>query len=354
MLTERSPVLVFKYRRPRTQSRSVSRTPMRGTSAGDDRRAHTLERYTTPRRGAGRPFRDRLRHMERLHRSTEDLQASIESLEQRRGRPRDRIMGRIEAFPPRTGGSVPETPPSPQQRTWLRGRPGVSPGVTRRGTGMVLLGAWFLFGVAPTSRMSRPSPPAATRAGPAQRTAPVVLGTRPVAGNASVASPQAHVALRHPVLLFPDAWTPAGGGASDAASAPAALARSRPRRKPRRIPLSRKIGRISAWICTVLYMTSRLPQIWTNFRRRSVQGLSVFLFVAAFTANLLYTVSVLANPQAVGPDATEYLTESVPFLLGSGGTLTFDLVIVVQWIMWRGRETPKHAFVSYDAIPQSA
>lgn len=174
-------MLVFKYRRPRTQSRSVSRTPMRGTSAGDDRRAHTLERYTTPRRGAGRPFRDRLRHMERLHRSTEDLQASIESLEQRRGRPRDRIMGRIEAFPPRNGRSVPETPPAPQQRTWLRGRPGVSPGVTRRGTGMVLLGAWFLFGVAPTSRMSRPSPPAATRAGPAQRTAPVVLGTRPVA-----------------------------------------------------------------------------------------------------------------------------------------------------------------------------
>ncbi len=30
-----------------------------------------------------------------------------------------------------------------------------------------------------------------------------------------------------------------------------------------------------------------------------------------------------------------YLQESLPFLLGSGGTLVFDLIIVGQWLAWR-------------------
>jgi hypothetical protein len=30
------------------------------------------------------------------------------------------------------------------------------------------------------------------------------------------------------------------------------------------------LGRISAWTCTTLYLTSRLPQIWKNVSRRSI------------------------------------------------------------------------------------
>lgn len=104
----------------------------------------------------------------------------------------------------------------------------------------------------------------------------------------------------------------------------------------------RLVGRISAWTCTILYMTSRLPQIWTNMQRRSVQGLSILLFIAAATGNLLYTISVLANPKAHVPPSTmpermAYLLESLPFLLGSGGTLVFDGIIVCQWLAWRGK-----------------
>ncbi|KDN35643.1 hypothetical protein K437DRAFT_210962, partial [Tilletiaria anomala UBC 951] len=91
------------------------------------------------------------------------------------------------------------------------------------------------------------------------------------------------------------------------------------------------LGRISAWTCTVLYMTSRLPQIWVNLSRRSVEGLSILLFLSAFMGNLLYTISILVNPRSSGPGARAYLAESTPFLLGSGGTLIFDLIIVAQW-----------------------
>ncbi|SPO24729.1 uncharacterized protein UTRI_01700_B [Ustilago trichophora] len=97
----------------------------------------------------------------------------------------------------------------------------------------------------------------------------------------------------------------------------------------------RLVGRISAWLCALLYITSRIPQIWENHIRRSVAGLSILLFIAAFSGNLFYTISVLANPAASGEDARVYLQESLPFLLGSGGTLVFDLIIVGQWLAWR-------------------
>lgn len=97
----------------------------------------------------------------------------------------------------------------------------------------------------------------------------------------------------------------------------------------------RVVGRISAWLCALLYITSRIPQIWENHIRRSVAGLSILLFIAAFSGNLLYTISVLTNPSAQGEGSRMYLQESLPFLLGSGGTLIFDLMIVGQWAAWR-------------------
>ena len=99
----------------------------------------------------------------------------------------------------------------------------------------------------------------------------------------------------------------------------------------------RLVGRISGWLCARLYITSRIPQIWENHIRRSVAGISILLFIAAFSGNLLYTISVLTNPSANGDAARTYLQESLPFLLGSGGTLVFDLMIVAQWAAWRNK-----------------
>lgn len=112
--------------------------------------------------------------------------------------------------------------------------------------------------------------------------------------------------------------------------------------------LERVIGRVSAWTCTILYMTSRLPQIWTNMQRKSVQGLSILLFIAAATGNFLYSISILVNPKAQSPphtpqEKTDYLMESLPFLLGSGGTLIFDAIIILQWFSWRGKRPLNHS-----------
>ncbi|CAG8610935.1 33883_t:CDS:2, partial [Racocetra persica] len=96
------------------------------------------------------------------------------------------------------------------------------------------------------------------------------------------------------------------------------------------------IGRIFAWTCTVLYLTSRMPQIWKNHKRKSVEGLSIFMFIFAALGNLTYTLSITSNPLA--QTSPTYLKESIPYILGSIGTLVFDLTIFLQWCYWKNRE----------------
>lgn len=105
----------------------------------------------------------------------------------------------------------------------------------------------------------------------------------------------------------------------------------------------RIIGRTFAWACTVLYLTSRLPQIWKNYRRRSVEGLSIWLFVMAALGNSLYVASILTSPEANGPHSTRWLKEEVPYLLGSGGTLCFDFTIFLQSRIFRHPRRKRHS-----------
>ncbi|KAI9140096.1 PQ loop repeat-domain-containing protein [Paraphysoderma sedebokerense] len=86
------------------------------------------------------------------------------------------------------------------------------------------------------------------------------------------------------------------------------------------------IGQISAWICTSLYLSSRLPQIFRNYKRRTTEGLSLFMFFNAVMGNLSYTLSIFLS----STDPNVWL-KSLPFILGSGGTLVFDGIIFAQW-----------------------
>ncbi|KAK2466847.1 hypothetical protein APHAL10511_001105 [Amanita phalloides] len=99
----------------------------------------------------------------------------------------------------------------------------------------------------------------------------------------------------------------------------------------------RFLGRIFAWLCTTLYLTCRLPQIWKNYVRKSVDGLSISLFIFAFLGNVFYVSSILVSPRFYLPPplSTEYIQETVPYLLGSAGTLMFDVTIIVQFILYR-------------------
>lgn len=92
-------------------------------------------------------------------------------------------------------------------------------------------------------------------------------------------------------------------------------------------PLAVQFGYGMAWLSGLLYFSSRIPQILTNYRQKSVRGLSVMLFVLTVAANLSYGVAIITRL----PELNEQFYKStLPYLIGSLGTLLFDLIILGQ------------------------
>ncbi|KAI6132158.1 PQ loop repeat-domain-containing protein [Pisolithus croceorrhizus] len=193
---------------------------------------------------------------------------------------------------------------------------------SRRGAGMVFLGVWALFGIGGLAGSQyRPITSRSTNVG-------TVLLSK--AGTSPLAQLPAT-----PDLLF-------SSHSSIYAQLPTIPVTIGPHihlQSEESPPSERVIGRIFAWLCTTLYLTSRLPQIWKNYVRKSVEGLSVYLFVFAFLGNFFYVCSILTSPNVrlPPPASTEFVRESIPYLLGSGGTFIFDITIVSQYLLYKGR-----------------
>lgn len=113
------------------------------------------------------------------------------------------------------------------------------------------------------------------------------------------------------------------------------------------------VGRIFSWMSTLLYLGSRPPQLYKNYRRKSTEGLSPLLFMAAFCGNFFYSASLLTNPNAWsdfppyggggwaddhGNDRWEWIGRSVPFFLGAFGVLGLDGFMGVQFLMYESRD----------------
>ncbi|MCJ1338843.1 hypothetical protein MMC09_004132 [Bachmanniomyces sp. S44760] len=109
------------------------------------------------------------------------------------------------------------------------------------------------------------------------------------------------------------------------------------------------VGRVLSWASTILYLGSRLPQIYKNHARRSTAGLSASLFIAAFFGNLFYSTSLLTNPLAwssypphglhgwVGPEGSDrvtWISLAAPFWLGAAGVLALDATVGIQFLRY--------------------
>lgn len=91
------------------------------------------------------------------------------------------------------------------------------------------------------------------------------------------------------------------------------------------------MGLLFAWSCTIIYCSSRIPQLYHNFKRKSVSGISPLLFSFALLANLTYALSILTTKE-IPPNLTykQFIINELPYLLGSLGTIAFDLVYFFQ------------------------
>ena len=85
------------------------------------------------------------------------------------------------------------------------------------------------------------------------------------------------------------------------------------------------LGMVLGWASSVLYICSRMPQVYRNAVRKSVEGLSWMMFTSAVMGNVTYGSSILLRLRSAD-DAVEKL----PWLIGSLGTLAFDATILLQ------------------------
>jgi uncharacterized protein with PQ loop repeat len=80
------------------------------------------------------------------------------------------------------------------------------------------------------------------------------------------------------------------------------------------------------WISSVVYLNSRFPQILKNYRRGSVEGLSVVMFTCAVLGNATYGMGVLLKDSSWAA-----VKKAAPWLVGSLGTLFLDFTILFQF-----------------------
>ncbi|OQE23639.1 hypothetical protein PENSTE_c008G08489 [Penicillium steckii] len=120
------------------------------------------------------------------------------------------------------------------------------------------------------------------------------------------------------------------------------------------------VGRIFSWMSTILYLGSRPPQLIKNHRRKSTEGLSPLLFMAAFGGNFFYSTSLLTNPNAWydfapyggggwadvhGNSRWEYIGRTIPFFLGAFGVLFFDGFMGVQFLMYGSQDDDSESYL---------
>lgn len=100
-------------------------------------------------------------------------------------------------------------------------------------------------------------------------------------------------------------------------------------------------GQLLAWACACIYISSRCPQVWKNYKRKSVDGVSPLLFGSALLGNLTFTSSLFLKCN-VGDSRHQYLIRQMPYMIGSSGTILFDVFYFYQRRIY-GEKTYKEA-----------
>ncbi|XP_009461668.1 PREDICTED: lysosomal amino acid transporter 1 homolog [Nipponia nippon] len=102
------------------------------------------------------------------------------------------------------------------------------------------------------------------------------------------------------------------------------------------------IGFTIGSISSVLYLCSRVPQIYTNYKRKSTTGVSYSLFALVMLGNSLYGLSVLLKNPEPGQSEGDYVLHHLPWLVGSLGVLSLDVVISFQFLAYRRGRPSTH------------
>ncbi len=94
------------------------------------------------------------------------------------------------------------------------------------------------------------------------------------------------------------------------------------------------IGTLFLYLCTIIYIIARLPQLYHNYRHRSTEGISKGLFGCIIIANIFNIFAMVFSPraQAGGSDVSVFWKEQIAFIGCYVGSLICDISIIGQYI----------------------
>ncbi|CCD24125.1 Ypq2p NDAI_0C04660 [Naumovozyma dairenensis CBS 421] len=93
-----------------------------------------------------------------------------------------------------------------------------------------------------------------------------------------------------------------------------------------------RIGTILSWMGASFYVGARIPQLYRNYKRKSTDGLSPFLFATTLLGNITYNVSIFTSCNVLmNDDKIGFIKNEMPFIFGSAGTIIFDLIYFYQY-----------------------
>lgn len=89
------------------------------------------------------------------------------------------------------------------------------------------------------------------------------------------------------------------------------------------------VGTGLGYVASILYLCSRMSQIHKNYTRKSSEGLALVMFVMAVCANMCTGTSIILRTFTLVE-----LKEQLPWIIGSLGTISLDMVILWQSTMY--------------------
>lgn len=89
-------------------------------------------------------------------------------------------------------------------------------------------------------------------------------------------------------------------------------------------------GQIIGWIASSIYIIGRVPQLYYNYKRQSVEGLSVYLYIFSILGNLCYMTSILAY--SIQPSN---ILLNLPWIVLTIGTGILDIIVIYQWRIYK-------------------
>jgi uncharacterized protein with PQ loop repeat len=81
-------------------------------------------------------------------------------------------------------------------------------------------------------------------------------------------------------------------------------------------------GELFGWIMAAIYMGGRLPQIWLNIKRGTVEGLNPLMFMFALIGNITYVGSILVRSME-----WTHLKPNLPWLVDAAVCVLLDVFV---------------------------